>query len=344
MTHSRQIVLAARPDAAPGPEHFRLESVALPPLAEGQMRVRIVWMSLDPYMRGRMSAAKSYAAPIEVGAPMQAGAVAEVMESRHPKFAPGDVVLGYFPWSDMAVSDGAGVMKLDRAAAPLSAWLGVLGMPGFTGWVGLNRIAEAKAGETIVVSAATGAVGSLVCQLARARGLRVIGVAGGAAKCARAVAEYGADVCLDHRAAPDARTLGRQIAEAAPGGVDVYFENVGGKTLEAVLPRMNDHGRIAVCGMIAWYSGAEAPPPLPPAWQLILTRRLRVQGFIVTDHQAHYPAFLAEVAPLVGKGAVRWQETVADGLENAPAAFLSLLSGGNDGKQLVRVGADPAGA
>jgi len=344
MTHSRQIVLAARPTGEPAPQHFRLETVALPPLAEGQMRVRIVWMSLDPYMRGRMSAAKSYAAPIEVGAPMQAGAVAEVMESRLARFAPGDVVLGYFPWSDMALSDGAGVMKLDRAAAPLSAWLGVLGMPGFTGWVGLNRIAEAKAGETIVVSAATGAVGSLVCQLAKARGLRVIGVAGGSAKCARAVLDYGADACLDHRGATDARALSRAIAEQAPGGVDVYFENVGGKTLEAVLPRMNDHGRIAVCGMIAWYSGAEAPPPLPPAWQLILTRRLRVQGFIVTDHQAHYPEFLAEVAPLVGKGAVRWQETVAEGLENAPAAFLSLLSGGNDGKQLVRVGADPAGA
>lgn len=345
MTETRQIVLAARPEAQPGPEHFRLETVALPPPADGQIRVRIIWMSLDPYMRGRMSAAKSYVPPIAVGAPMQAGAVAEVMESRHPKFAPGDVVMGYFPWSDMALSDGAGVMKLDRGAVPLSAWLGVLGMPGFTSWVGLNRIAEGKAGETIVVSAATGAVGSLVCQLAKARGMRVIGVAGGSAKCARAVLDYGADACLDHRAAPDARALSRAIAEQAPGGVDVYFENVGGKTLEAVLPRMNDHGRIAVCGMIAWYSGTDAPPPLPPAWQLILTRRLRVQGFIVTDHQAQYPAFLAEVAPMVGAGAIRWQETVAEGLEAAPGAFLSLLAGGNDGKQLVRVGADPgAGA
>ena len=344
MTETRQIVLAARPEAEPGPDHFRLEPVALPPLADGQFRVRLVWMSLDPYMRGRMSAAKSYVPPIEIGAPMQAGAVAEVMESRHTGFAPGDVVFGYFPWAEAAITDGAGVMKVDPAAAPLAAWLGVLGMPGFTAWVGLNRIAGAKAGETIVVSAATGAVGSLVCQLARARGMRVIGVAGGAAKCARAVLEYGADTCLDHRAAPDARALSKAIAENAPDGVDVYFENVAGKTLEAVLPRMNPHGRIALCGAIAWYSGVENPPPLPPVWQTILVKRLKVQGFIVTDHQAHYPEFLAEVLPMVGAGKLNWAETVADGLENAPAAFLSLLRGGNDGKQLVRIGADPGAA
>jgi len=341
MTQARQIVLASRPDGAPGPEHFRLEAVALPDPAPGQMLVRLVWMSLDPYMRGRMSAAKSYAAPIEIGAPMQAGAVAQVVASGLPGFAPGDMVVGYFPWADFALSDGAGVMKVDPKAAPLSAWLGVLGMPGFTGWVGLNRIAEAKGGETIVVSAATGAVGSLVCQLAKRKGMRVVGVAGGAAKCARAVADYGADVCLDHRAAADPRALSAELKQAAPDGVDVYFENVGGKTLEAVLTRMNVHGRIALCGAIAWYSGAEAPPPLPPVWQTILTRRLRVQGFIVTDHQPHYPAFLAEVAPLVAGGEVRWQETVAEGLEAAPEAFLGLLRGANDGKQLVRVGADP---
>lgn len=344
MTETRQIVLAARPEAEPGPDHFRLETVALPPLADGQFRVRLVWMSLDPYMRGRMSAAKSYVPPIEVGAPMQAGAVAEVMESRHTGFAPGDVVFGYFPWAEAAITDGADVMKVDPAAAPLAAWLGVLGMPGFTGWVGLNRIAGVKAGETIVVSAATGAVGSLVCQLARARGMRVIGVAGGAAKCARAVLDYGADVCLDHRTAPDARALSKAIAENAPDGVDVYFENVAGKTLEAVLPRMNPHGRIALCGAIAWYSGVDNPPPLPPVWQTILVKRLKVQGFIVTDHQAHYPEFLAEVLPMVGAGKVRWAETVAEGLESAPAAFLSLLRGGNDGKQLVRIGADPGAA
>jgi hypothetical protein len=344
MTHTRQIVLADRPEGEPGPDHFRLETIALPALADGQFRVRLVWMSLDPYMRGRMSAAKSYVPPIEIGAPMQAGAVAEVMESRHAGFAPGDVVFGYFPWAEQAISDGAGVMTVDPAAAPLPAWLGVLGMPGFTAWVGLNRIAEGKAGETIVVSAATGAVGSLVCQLAAAKGMRVIGVAGGPGKCARAVLDYGAAVCLDHRAAPDAKTLSRALAEQAPNGVDVYFENVGGKTLEAVLTRMNPHGRIALCGAIAWYSGVENPPPLPPVWQTILTRRLQVQGFIVTDHQAHYPTFLAEVLPMVGAGKVRWAETVAEGLEAAPSAFLSLLRGGNDGKQLVRIGAGPGAA
>ncbi|MFN3292842.1 MAG: NADP-dependent oxidoreductase [Gemmobacter sp.] len=344
MTETRQIVLAARPEGEPGPEHFRLETATLPALAEGQFRVRLIWMSLDPYMRGRMSAAKSYVPPIAVGAPMQAGAVAEVAESRHPGFVAGDVVFGYFPWAEQAVTDGAGVTKVDPKAAPLSAWLGVLGMPGFTGWIGLNRVARGKAGETIVVSAATGAVGSMVCQLAKARGMRVIGVAGGAAKCARAVLDYGADACLDHRGAPDARALSKAIAEQAPDGVDVYFENVGGKTLEAVLPRMNDHGRIALCGAIAWYSGAESPPPLPPVWQTILVKRLTVQGFIVTDHQAHYPEFLAEVLPMVGAGRIRWAETVAEGLGSAPAAFLSLLRGGNDGKQLVRIGADPEAA
>lgn len=341
MTTARQIVLAARPAAEPGPEHFRLEPTELPDPPEGRMLVRIIWMSLDPYMRGRMSAAKSYVPPIEIGAPMQAGAVAQVVASGLPGFRPGDVVVGYFPWADYALSDGAGVMKVDPAAAPLSAWLGVLGMPGFTGWVGLNRIAEAKAGETIVVSAATGAVGSLVCQLARRKEMRVIGVAGGGAKCARAVQDYGAHVCLDHRATADARALSAELKDAAPDGVDVYFENVAGKTLEAVLSRMNVHGRIALCGAIAWYSGVATPPPLPPVWQTILTRRLRVQGFIVTDHQTHFPEFLSEVAPLVGAGEIRWQETVADGLEQAPGAFIGLLRGANDGKQLVRVGADP---
>ncbi len=339
---TRQILLASRPEAEPGPENFRLETLTLPDPGPGEVLVRVIWLSLDPYMRGRMSAAKSYVPPIEVGAPMTAGCVAEVLASGEGTLRPGDLVEGRMPWAEHALVPVADVRRIERGAAPLAAWLGVLGMPGMTAWTGLNRIAEGKAGETIVVSAATGAVGSLAAQLARRKGMRVIGVAGGAAKCATAVADYGCHACLDHRAAPDARALSEQIRQAAPDGVDVYFENVGGKTLEAVLPRMNIHGRIAVCGLIAWYSGADNPPPLPPAWRTILTRRLRVEGFIVFDHYAHTPEFLAEVQPLVAAGGIKWRETVAEGLDTAPAAFMGLLKGQNDGKQLVRIGPDPA--
>lgn len=337
MSICKTIHLAERPTGEPGPQHFDLRETAIPKAAEGEVVLRSLWMSLDPYMRGRMSAAKSYVAPIEVGAPMEAGIVAEVMESRNPRFAVGDTVLGYLPWATHAVSPGKGLLKLDAKAAPLQAWLGVLGMPGLTGWVGLNVIAQAQPGETIVVSAATGAVGSLVCQLAREKGMRVIGIAGGPEKCAQAVAEYGADICLDHRAL-DGRALSRAIGDAAPDGVQVYFENVGGKVLEAVLPRMAIGGRIAVCGMIAWYNDISGAAPLPYGWNAILTRRLRVEGFIVTDHQARSPEFLAEVLPLVQSGRIRWAETVAEGLEAAPEAFVSMLRGGNKGKQLVRLG------
>ena len=338
---TRQILLASRPEAEPGPENFRLETITLPDPGPGQVLLRVIWLSLDPYMRGRMSAAKSYVPPIEVGAPMTGGCVAQVLASGDAAFAPGDLVEGRLPWAEHALVPVADVRRIS-GTAPLAAWLGVLGMPGMTAWTGLNRIAQAQPGETIVVSAATGAVGSLVSQLARHKGMRVIGVAGGAAKCETAVRDYGCHVCLDHRAAPDSRALSEQIKAAAPDGVDVYFENVGGKTLEAVLPRMNIHGRIAVCGMIAWYSGADNPPPLPPAWRTILNRRLRVEGFIVFDHYAHTREFLAEVQPLVAAGQIKWRETIANGLDNAPAAFMGLLQGRNDGKQLVRIGADPA--
>lgn len=344
MTQTRQILLAARPKADPQPETFALETATLAAPAAGQVMVRVIWLSLDPYMRGRMRDGDSYVAPFAVGAPLEGGGIAEVVESAHPGLKPGDVVLGALPWADHALAEGDKLVKIDPKAAPLTAWLGVLGMPGFTAWVGLNRILQAKEGETIVVSAATGAVGSLACQLARAKGMRVIGVAGGAAKCARAVAEYGAHVCLDHRAAADAAALSAQIREAAPNGVDCYFENVGGKTLEAVLPRLNTFARVAVCGAIAWYNGVENPPALPPVWMSVIQKRLRVEGFIVGDHQAHRGAFTAEVAPLVASGQIRWQETVAEGLEAAPKAFIGLLQGANDGKQLVRVGADPAKA
>ena len=345
MPEMTRIVLAARPEGAPGAESFRIERAPLPEPGPGMVLLRTIWLSLDPYMRGRMDAAKSYAAPVEVGATMEGGGVAEVLASQAPGFAPGDVVVGPTSWASHAVVPAEALRRIDPAAAPLSTALGVLGMPGLTAWVGLDHIAGAKAGETVVVSAATGAVGSLATQLARRRGLRVIGVAGGAEKCAYAVETLGCDACLDHRAPGGAAALSEAIGAAAPDGVDIYFENVGGRTLEAVLPRMNLHGRIALCGMIAWFSGKGAAEPmtLPAVWRMILTRRLRVQGFLVFDHFDRLPAFLAEVAPLVRSGEIAWRESVAEGLEAAPGAFLRLLEGGNFGKQLVRVGHDPAG-
>jgi len=335
----RRFVLAARPEGEPGPEHFRLETAPLPDPGEGQILARTILLSLDPYMRGRMSAARSYAKPVEVGALMEGQVVAEVIASRSPRWKTGDVVVAPLGWATHGVCDAEAAFRT-VPGVPLGAALGVMGMPGLTAWVGLNDIAGGKAGETIVVSAATGAVGGVVGQLARAKGMRVIGVAGGAEKCAYAVAELGYHACLDHKAM-DARTLSRAISEAAPDGVDAYFENVGGTVLEAVLPRMNTFGRIALCGMIAWYSGFEGAPPAPLVWGAILRQRLRVQGFIVTDHQNRTGAFAAEVAPMILSGALKWRETVAEGLEAAPAAFASLLRGDNFGKQLVRVGADP---
>lgn len=339
MTQYQRIVLASRPKGAPTLENFRLETADLPAAGDGELLVRTIWMSLDPYMRGRMDDAKSYADPVEIGATMEGGCVAEVMASGAEGYAPGDIVVGRVGWASHGIVKAAQVMKVDPAIAPVSTALGVLGMPGLTAYVGLNDILRGQAGETIVVSAATGAVGSLVGQLAKRAGMRTIGVAGGAEKCAYAVENLGYDACLDHRD-PD---LAGELATLTPQGVDCYYENVGGKTLEATLPRLNVHGRIAVCGMIAWYSGKgiEDAMRLPAAWRAILTRRLRVQGFIIFDHYDRLPAFLAEVAPLVASGEIHYRESVAEGLENAPAAFLQLLQGGNFGKQLVRVGPDP---
>ncbi len=342
MTAARAITLASRPQGQPTPDNFSLDDITLPAPAKGEFLVRNIWLSLDPYMRGRMDDAKSYAAPVAIGGIMEGGTVGEVMVSENPHFPAGAIVSGQFGWATHTISDGMGVRIIDPSVAPISTALGVLGMPGITAFVGLNDILQAKAGETVVVSAATGAVGSLAAQLAKAKGCHVIGVAGGAKKCAFAVSELGLDACLDHRA-HDVKSLAAALKEAAPKGVDCYFENVGGKTTEAVITRMNTHGRIALCGMIAWYSGqgiADAAP-LPFAWRNILTRRLRVQGFIIFDHFDRFPAFVSEVAPMVADGRVKFRETVAEGLENAPEAFMALLKGGNFGKQLVRVGPDP---
>ena len=343
----QRVVLAARPQGAPKPSDFRLETVDMPEPGPGEFLARTIWLSLDPYMRGRMDASKSYAAAVEIGAPMEGGCVGQVIASNNPKFAVGDFVQDRFGWQSHAISSGEGVFKLDPSIAPLSTSLGVLGMPGITAYVGLNTHGRPKAGETLVVAAATGAVGSLVGQLAKAQGLRVIGVAGGAEKCTFAVDELGFDACLDHGSA-DVDGLRKQLAEQCPDGVDIYFENVGGKTLEAVMPLMNVHGRIPVCGMISWYNagglGAAAldgPNKLPLIWRTILVNRLSVQGFIITDHFDQFPQFLKDVAPLVAQGKVRYRETIAEGLAAAPEAFIKLLEGGNFGKQLVAISDDP---
>lgn len=342
MTTYRRVVLANRPKGKATLENFRLEDAPVPDLGDGQFLVRTIWLSLDPYMRGRMDDGPSYADPVKVDETMTAGAVGEVIASRNARFDVGTIVVGAFGWADHAISDGEGVLAITGDEVPISTALGVLGMPGHTAWIGLNTILEAQPGETIVVSAATGAVGSLVGQLARLKGLRTIGVAGGADKCAYAVDTLGFDACVDHRSG-DSKDLRAAIAAEAPNGVDCYFENVGGKTQAAVLPLMNTFGRIAVCGLIAWYSGQNLDQGLitPAVMRKILVSRLRVRGYIIFDHWDTYGVFRKEVAPLVAKGDVTYKEDVTDGLENAPQAFLNLLEGGNFGKQLVRVGADP---
>lgn len=343
-TEMKRVALASRPDGRPSTENFRLETVPLRAPQDGEFVVRVIYLSLDPYMRGRMDAAKSYSAPVEIGETMEGGAVGEVIASRNSRFNVGDIVTGMFGWASHAVSDGTMVRKLDPSLAPVSTSVGVLGMPGITAWVGLNVHGKPKAGETLVVGAATGAVGSVVGQLGKIAGLRVIGVAGGAEKCSYAVEELGFDACIDHHA----DNLKARLAEACPDGVDIYYENVGGATLEAVMPLMNVGGRIPLCGMIAWYDkgglgagASEGPNLLPKMWRTILVQRLTVRGFIVTDHYDHFPAFLAEVSGYLRDGRLKYRESFAEGLENAPDAFLSMLQGGNFGKQLVRVSEDP---
>jgi len=331
------IVLASRPDGPPAEANFRLEEAERPLPAAGEVLVEILWLSLDPYMRGRMDASKSYAAPVEIGATMDGEAIGRVLASRANGVAEGDIVAGMFGWASHGVLPGNMVRRIEPSGAPIQTALGVLGMPGFTGWLGLNSIGQPKPDETLVVGAATGAVGSMVGQLAKLAGLRTVGVAGGPEKCTYAVEELGFDACIDHHRG-DANDLRQRIVGAAPDGVDIYYENVGAKTLEAVLPLMNDHGRIPVCGTIGWYSGVEQGENLlPRAWRAILVKRLTVKGFIILDHFDQFPTFQSEVAPFVTDGRIKYRESITEGLSSAPAAFLDLLKGGNFGKQLVEV-------
>ncbi len=327
---NRRIVLASRPAGWVTEDNFRLETVELPPLSDGQVLVRNEWLSLDPYMRGRMNEGRSYAASQPLNETMIGGTAGEVVESRHPEFAVGDKVVGYFGWQEYGLSDGRGLMKVDTSRIPLSAYLGAVGMPGVTAWYGLNRIIEPKARETVVVSAASGAVGSVVGQLAKIAGCRAVGIAGGPEKCRYVVDELHFDACVDYKN----EDVPRALKAACPDGIDGYFENVGGAIMDAVLPRMNAFGRIALCGLIAGYNGQ----PIPignPTWFLV--SRLKLQGFIISEHMDVWPQALKELGAHVATGRVRYRETIAHGLENAPAAFIGMLQGRNFGKQLVKL-------
>jgi NADPH-dependent curcumin reductase CurA len=336
-TMNHQILLASRPAGEPSADNFRLVETPLPEIGDGQVLVRHHYLSLDPYMRGRMNEGKSYAQPQPLDAVMIGGTAGEVVASKNPAFAVGDKVVGMGGWQEYAVVDASqrGVLqKVDTAHVPLSAYLGPVGMPGVTGWYGLTQIIAPKAGETVVVSAASGAVGSVVGQLAKARGCRAVGIAGGKEKCDYVTGELGFDACVDYKAHPDLKSLSAALKAACPDGIDGCFENVGGMILDAVMLRMNAFGRIALCGMISGYNGQPIPMANPA---LILVSRLKLQGFIVSEHMALWPEALKELGQGVATGTLKYRESVAQGLAAAPEAFLGLLKGRNFGKQLVKL-------
>jgi NADPH-dependent curcumin reductase len=332
---NRRIVLKQRPVGAPRPDDFELIESPAPRPAEGQVLCRTIYLSLDPYMRGRISGVKSYTRGVDPGELMVGGTVSEVVESRHPGFARGDLVAGRDGWQAYGVSDGAGVRKLDPKQAPISTALGVLGMPGMTAYVGLLDFARPKRGETVVVSAASGAVGSVVGQIAKLEGCRAVGIAGGTSKCDYVVSELGFDACVDYKAGD----LSAALSKACPDGVDVYFDNVGGEILEAVLRLVNPHARVPLCGLISQYNAAQPPPG--PNWGVLLVNRVMVKGFIVSDHLDRMPDFLRDCGAWLREGRLKYREDVVVGLDNAPSAFIGLLEGKNFGKLIVKVGEDP---
>ena len=337
MTVNHQLLLASRPEGEPTAANFRLVEVPLPELQDGQVLVRHHYLSLDPYMRGRMNDSKSYAASQPLDAVMIGGTAGEVAASKNANFKPGDKVVGMGGWQEYAVVDATqrGVLqKVDTAHIPLSAYLGAVGMPGVTAWYGLTQIIAPKAGETMVVSAASGAVGGVFGQLAKVRGCRAVGLAGGPDKCRYVTEELGFDECIDYKAQPDMKSLLRALKEACPNGIDGYFENVGGMILDAVMLRTNAFARIAMCGMIAGYNGAPMPMANPA---LILVNRMKLEGFIVSEHMQLWPEALKELGTLVATGKLKYRETIAQGLASAPEAFIGLLKGKNFGKQLVKL-------
>jgi len=334
---NQRIMLARRPQGLPVAEDFRIENAPIPTPSAGEVLLKIQYLSLDPYMRGRMSAAKSYAKPVEIGAVMEGATVAEIVHSQNPDFHVGDVVLSYSGWQSFALSDGTDLRKLDRSAAPVTTALGVLGMPGFTAYAGLLTIGKPKPGETVVVAAASGAVGSAVGQIARIKGARAIGIAGGTAKCAFVRDELGFDAAIDHRAAD----FPAQLAAACPNGIDVYFENVGGPVLHAVIPLLNDFARVPVCGRIAHYNDEGAAPAgpdrLPGLMHDVLRKSLLIRGFIQREFANQRPEFYREAAAWIAAGRLRYREDIVEGLANAPAAFIGLLQGRNFGKLIIKL-------
>ncbi len=333
MPRNQQIVLDNRPQGEAVTSNFKLVATDTPALQDGEVLVRHHYLSLDPYMRGRMNESKSYAASQPLGEVMIGGTVGEVAESKNPKFAVGDKVVGMGGWQEYSVVDGNAVGAL-RKVDTTHVYLGAVGMPGVTAWYGLVKIIEPKAGDTVVVSAATGAVGSAFAALAKARGCRAVGIAGGAEKCRYAVEELGFDVCIDYKEHSDVKAMSKALKDACPNGIDGYFENVGGWIMDAVMLRMNAFSRIALCGMIAGYDGQPLPMANPA---LILINRMKVEGFIVSEHMEVWPEALQELGTLVGTGKLRPRETIAQGIAAAPEAFLGLLKGRNFGKQLVKL-------
>jgi NADPH-dependent curcumin reductase CurA len=335
---NRRVVLASRPEGMPTVDNFRLESVPVPEPGEGQALLKTVYLSLDPYMRSRMSGSAGYAEGVNVDEVMVGGTIGRVIRSRNPALPEGKLVSAYSGWQEYALTDGSGINLLDPRIQPPSYGLGVLGMPGLTAYVGLLDIGQPRAGETVVLAASTGAVGSVVGQIARIKGCRVVGIAGAKEKCEYAVRELGYDACVSHYD----DDMARQLAAACPDGIDVYFENVGGSSWEAVMPLLNDFARVPVCGLIAHYNQTELPPGpdrMSLLQRMILVRRIRMQGFIVSDHRDRIPDFVRDVSTWLAEGKIKYREDVVDGLENAPEAFLGLFKGANFGKLVVRVGA-----
>ena len=341
ITKNRQILLASRPDGEPSAGNFKLVEVEIPRPAPGQMLVRTIYLSLDPYMRGRMNAGPSYASPTEINEVMPGQSVCEVIESNIPDFRPGDIILATSGWQEYSLANIEEVQKIDRSLGPISYALGVLGMPGLTAYTGLLNIGRPHPGETVVVAAASGAVGSVVGQLGKIKGCRVVGVAGGQQKCGFVEKELGFDICIDHRH-PD---FDEELKAACPNGIDIYFENVGGAVFDAVLPLLNNFARIPVCGLIAHYNDAELPAGpnrVPQLMRSILVKRLTLGGFIVLDYLSQYPDFVREMTVWLREGRIKYREDMTDGLENAPRELIRLLKGGNFGKKIIRVGSSPA--
>ncbi|MGC8523729.1 MAG: NADP-dependent oxidoreductase [Acidibrevibacterium sp.] len=336
MSKRQVVVLRRRPVGAPTPDIFAIEESAMPEPAEGQVLTRTLFLSIDPYMRGRLSDAKSYAAPVPIGGMMEGETIGEVIASRDPGFAPGDVVVGPRGWASHLVAPAKAVVKLPKNGAPLSTYLGVLGMPGTTAYSGMTDIGQPKAGETVVISAASGAVGAVAGQLAKRAGARVVGVAGGPEKCLFVQETLGFDECIDHRTLD----LKAALNDACPNGIDVYFENVGGDLQRLVFPRLNAFGRVVMCGMVAEYNDTEPRPG--PNLMIVVRNRLRIQGLIVSDKPERFAEWRALATPWVLDGSLKYREDIVEGLENAPDALIGILGGRNFGKLLVRVGAAPA--